>query len=302
MRGFRTTDPPVGCGVAARLAVVALPLLLMTAAGRREEEAEAETSAEAIQRGTLVDQTLNHQARWTDHSLFIQLLRDGSPAGPPFRLAGGNFWATERGYRLRRGIETSAIETAKPPTRAAPAGGPRLRIRLEDEKKSRIDIELQMSPTGAVVEARYRPSPNDSGATGRAGLRFPALRGVPRARREGVAPNWSELCAGMELEIVTESGERRVYAFADEVEQMPPFVEWTVRGLWGAWEVRGRMESRGAAFRYWQYAGTRPAQGFGISYLHDRQAASRRVSVEWVRRETASAPRAATPAQMGSAP
>ncbi len=290
-----------GGGVAIRWAAVALPLLLRAAAGRPEEEAEVGTSADLVARGTLVDESQSHQAWWADHSLFIQLRRDGAAEGPPFRISGGNFWATERGYRLRRGITSSAIETAKPPARATPGGGRRIQIRLENERKSRMEFELQMSPTGSVIEARYRPSPNDSGATGRAGLRFPAVRGVPRARREGTQPNWSELCAGLELDIVTESGERRVYAFGDEVEQMPPFVEWTVRGLWSVWEVRGRMDTRGEAFRYWQYSGTRPAEGFGISYLHDRQAANRRVSVEWVRRGAVSGDGAATPASGGPA-
>lgn len=91
--------------VAIRWAAVALPLLLRAAAGRPEEEAEVATSADLVARGTLVDESRDHQAWWADHSLFIQLRRDGAAEGPPVRISGGNFWATERGYRLRRGIK-----------------------------------------------------------------------------------------------------------------------------------------------------------------------------------------------------
>lgn len=166
---------------------------------------------------------------WRDGDLWVQLLHEGAADGPPFRVFYAGFWAREAGYAVRRQLASATIETAKPPIRAA-SSEVRLRIRLEDERKSRVEADARFLSNSVAIEARYRMSGRESLGIGRASVYFGRPPHVP-ARPVSTVENLAELCRDMAVDLVLEDGARVTLPFAEDVANQIRCTQWTVRGL-----------------------------------------------------------------------
>ncbi len=222
----------------------------------------------------------NYIVTWGDGDLWVQLLQEGVPDGPPFRVFYAGFWAREAGYSVRRPLASATIETAKPPARAASTEF-RLKIRVEDERKSRVEAETRFLSNSVMIEARYRMSARESVGIGRASVYFGRPPNVP-ARPVSTITNLAELCRDMFVDLVLEDGTRLTLPFAEDSTNQVRCTQWTVRGLWTNWVVRGTVDRRDAWFRYWQYGGTKPVEGFGFLYLREGATAEGRGTIEWL--------------------
>ncbi len=170
-------------------------------------------------------------------------------------------------------IQTFVAERTPPPARAAATrGGERMRMRLEDEKKTRVEADSRFGTNPIATRIRRRCLPIEERSVAHSSEEFPAAPGVGLARRrDGATPDVARLCAGMTLELLADGGSPRGRPFLRKVEDAPNCHAWTVRGLWSAWVVVDRMSDSHGRFRCWQYSGTmrvkasaaRPGAGAG---------------------------------------
>jgi len=86
----------------------------------------------------------------------------------------------------------------------------------------------------------------------------------------------------MAVDLTLTDGSRLTLPFAEDATNQLRCTAWAVRGLWTNWIVRGTVERRDAWFRYWQYGGTKPVEGFGFLYLREGSSAGDgRAVIEW---------------------
>jgi hypothetical protein len=95
-----------------------------------------------------------------------------------------------------------------------------------------------------------------------------------------------------------ESGEPVSLRFNDEASrrEYPKFREFVIHGKWNGYAVRGRTLSKGAAFYYYQYRGTTPAEGFHMRYSRNRDDTTAKVEFEFETVERTPEPPAPEPA------
>ncbi len=182
----------------------------------------------------------------------------------PFYVA---FWTREHGYLARREVAEINIETSKPPARAlSPALT--IRVRVQDERRSRMDAKLLFESNSITIEATARLSPSDNNPVMHGTAFFYRAPGVPGhdQPREGV--DLERLCAGMYLDLLDAKGATNRCPFWEQCDEKSEGVAFAVTRYWPGWIISGQRLDRRGAFRYWQYAGTRPAEGFGLAYVH----------------------------------
>lgn len=221
----------------------------------------------------------DYEVSWYEGDLWVQLLNRGQPDGSPFRVFYAGFWAREGGYSVRRALASASIETTKPPARASPSEF-RLRIHVEDERKSRITADARFVSNSVQIEARYRLSAREVEGVGRASAYFGRAPGIPSGPVSAI-PNLAQLCRHMTVDLVLTDGSRLSLPFAEDSTNFIRCTAWVVQGLWTNWVVRGSVDRRDAWFRYWQYGGTKPVEGFGFLYLLEREQFESRVTIEW---------------------
>lgn len=245
--------------------------------GRAADEAEETAAARAR---ILVFSNDLYEAHWTGESIHVFFRNDSQRERRSLRVFTASFWAREQGYAVRRKVVSSNVETNRLPLRAAVAEM-RIRVRVEDEKKSRMEGDILFGEASIAIEARARPSASEKNPIIRSSTLFPSVAGVTPAHRRQANKEieFESLCRGVSLEIVGRDGVSRSVPYPEEVADVLEAREWTVAGLWPGWIIRGRMEDKTAAFRYWQYAGTRPAEGFGMAYIHSSSSEDQKITL-----------------------
>ncbi|MCX7819516.1 MAG: hypothetical protein N2652_09995 [Kiritimatiellae bacterium] len=252
------------------------------------------TSSEPVSRRAVVHRTTDYEVSWGRDGLWLQLFSDGVRDGPPFRIFHVGFWARDAGFAVQRSLQSAVIETSKAPARAASAEF-RLRIRVEDERRSRVVLDTRFASNSVVLETSYRQSARDPSGSVRTSVFFSRAPGVP-SRPISSIPNLPELCRDMAVELVLDDGNARTIRFWEDVTNHLNCTTWTVRGIWTNWVVRGSMDRRDALFRFWQYGGTKPAEGFGFAYLWGGKTFESRATIEWLPKgATAATPETVTP-------
>lgn len=195
----------------------------------------------------------------------------------------------DQGYVSERKIVSMSIETSRPPPRASSAE-PRIRMRLEIEKKARLEIDLRCGTNSIAMDFDFKPPPSGEAMLWQGAVRLPRLAVADKADPSAPPrPPPPEMCRGMVLDMVERGGRAFSLGYGEAAGEPPDVIAWALRGVWPGWVVRAQAGGREDIFRYWQLYGRRPVEGCGLVFAAEQRAAQRRFTL-WIEREGSAAP------------
>lgn len=199
------------------------------------------------------------------------------------------FLTQDQGYVSERKIVSMSVETSRPPPRAASAE-PRIRMRLEIEKKARLDVDLRCGTNSIAMEFDYKPPPSGDMMVWHGAVRLPMLTVAGEGEASGQSRPPPEMCRGMAIEMVERGGRVFMLPYGDAIADPPDASRWALRGVWPGWIVRAQAEGRDDFFRYWQLHGERPVDGCGLIFGLENRAVQRRLTLSFEREGAGGAP------------
>lgn len=210
----------------------------------------------------------------TNGHLYVVLQKDGKPAGPSFRLFSTGIWANDAkgGFAYNMKVQSLTADS-KMPVRQPTAP---VRFRFEGEKSTRGSVEILFEARSISVDVKFRPPGPPLTAALSSAAWFNAIPGVSPGKATSCT-NLAALCAGRSIDLVPEKADTFSLPFADDARDLPLCAEWVIHGMWDGYALRGKVASKGQTFRLWQYAGTKPAEGFAMVYSLSKTLTSRKV-------------------------
>lgn len=279
MKAFRMTIP-------ARAAALALLALAAARSGSAQSKCTGPFPGfpdAALSKQSVIFSNAFYEASMNvNGTLRVMLLYEGRRVGDPFSVYHADFYGTSKtgGYRVREDPDYSLKAGTPMPVRQ-----PKTPVKFEviADSKDRQFVEIAFGERTITVDMRYKPW-SSSGV-----VRVPAELSVPESVSSKVLRDSPEFVKLMEqagdivIAMQPESGEPVSLRFNEEAarREYPKFREFTVHGKWNGYVVRGRTLSKGAAFHYYQYRGTTPAEGFHMSYSRTRDDTTAKVEFEF---------------------
>lgn len=214
--------------------------------------------------------------------LQVTLLNDGRPAGPSFDLFTPHFRGSEEkgGFVVYQELDNLKAESKLPARQPTSS----VRFRVDAEFGARMSVSIDFAERSIGVEVKFRPSAKGETTVAHPSAWFFALPGFSRRVEKDLTPELQAVCEEKYVDLVPEKDSPMSLHFAEDVKdfELLRAKEWTVRGLWDGYAVRGRTSTRGFQFRYSQYMGTKPAQGFRMFYSLGRGPESVKTVFEFV--------------------
>ncbi len=197
------------------------------------------------------------------------------------------FFAMEKDEVVEQDARAVHVETARPP-RAAQTD-PRIRIRLDLEKKARFEADLTCASNAVAMALEFRPPASGVPYAWRALILLPRM-GVPEGESVPDPRQVEEICRGMSLELVGAGGERTVLHYGRPAGRAPcAATAWALRGIWKGWVIRGHADDRETKFDYVQLHGNRPVDGCALEYAQEQKPVRRAMTIRLDKAEAVTA-------------
>lgn len=284
---MRPTNPIVR-SPALRAAVLITALSMGGTAGAQQHRISKSAELlpsfpeEALKDRSVVFSNATYEA-WVSKDGYLRAtpLKDGKPAGPTIRLFSPHFRGSEDrgGYVIHEEVENFRAETKLPARQPMTA----VRYRADAEYGGKLTVSISFGERAINVDAKYSRTKGTGSTVAHPGAVISALPGFTKLFEDGVPPDLTAKCEGKYIDLIPESGQPMLISFSDDTRKMelPYAKEWTIRGLWDGIALRGRTSTKGYTFRYGQYMGHMPAQGFWFFYSLSKSTDSTKVSFEF---------------------
>lgn len=215
-------------------------------------------------------------------SLRVTLLHEGKPVSPAFSLYGVSFEGVSKsgGYSVREWPDFDLKAESQFPV-AQPTAP--VKFRVDAERGDRQTVQIEFAERSIVVDVKLRLSQRSNVRSARTGASIPGLKEAAQHLTGELPPEVMVKCQAVTVEMIDEAGETVSFPFSETAahRKLPRAREWSVRGRWNGYVVRGKALSKDGGFGYSQYRGTIPAHGFHFHYNLSKGRDSVRVQFEF---------------------
>jgi len=215
-------------------------------------------------------------------SVRVTLLHEGKPVSPAFSLYGVTFEGVAKtgGYSVREWPDFDLKAESTLPI-AQPTGP--VKFRADAERGDRQTVSVEFAERSIIVDVKLRMTQRSNVRSARMGASVPGLKEAGKHLTGELPPEVMAKCQAVTVEVIDEAGGTVSFPFSETAahRKLPRAREWSVRGRWNGYVVRGKALSKDGSFGYSQYHGTIPAHGFHFQYNLGKSRDSIRVQFEF---------------------